>query len=42
MISNEIKMMVGAVLLVVSFFVFSWAMSFACVAVGHGPEVCGW
>lgn len=42
MITNETKMMAGAIFLVVSFFVFSWAMSFACVAVGHGPEVCGW
>jgi uncharacterized membrane protein len=42
MISDDTKMLFGAIILVVSFFIFSWAMSFACVAVGHGPEMCGW
>lgn len=42
MIKSDLGIMITAFGMVVLFFGFAWAMSFFCVAIGHGPEVCGW
>jgi len=38
---EKIKTIAGALLGVAVFFALSWGMALGCVALGHGPEVCG-